>query len=183
VLASCNHYIGGEIPVKEEVVESRSGCPINAAVEVLGDRWSLLVLRDVIFEDRRYFRALLTGSIEGIASNILADRLKRLIDAGILTRGTAARGQRARFSLTEAGIRTLPIIHALGNWGLDWSTGSAELRNRQQFMRDEGPGFIAELMDELRVRHLGASPRPHDGPGAFARLSGMSAAAGQERVD
>ena len=45
-------------------MEPRSGCPINAAVEVLGDRWSLLVLRDVIFGDRRYFRALLTGSIE-----------------------------------------------------------------------------------------------------------------------
>jgi len=101
-------------------VEPRSGCPINAAVEVLGDRWSMLVLRDVIFGDRRFFRALLTGSIEGIASNILADRLKRLIDAGILTRGTAARGQRARFSLTEAGIQTLPVIYALGNWGLDY---------------------------------------------------------------
>ena len=59
-------------------MQPRSGCPINAAVEVLGDRWTLLVLRDVIFDDRRYFRALLTGSVEGIASNILADRLKRL---------------------------------------------------------------------------------------------------------
>src|SRR6478752_5434393 len=126
------------------VVEPRSGCPINAAVEVLGDRWSLLVLRDVIFGDRRYFRALLTGSIEGIASNILADRLKRLIDAGILTRGTAARGQRARFSLTEAGIQTLPIICALGNWGLDWRSGSAELRSRQQLLRD-GPGPFERL--------------------------------------
>jgi DNA-binding HxlR family transcriptional regulator len=168
-------------------VEPRSGCPINAAVQVLGDRWSLLVLRDVIFGDRRYFRALLTGSVEGIASNILADRLKRLIDAGILTRGTAARGQRARFSLTEAGIQTLPIIYALGNWGLDWgldgSSGSAELRSRQQLMRDEGPAFVEELMDELRVRHLGAPPKPHDGPGAFERLSAAHAAAEQERVD
>jgi DNA-binding HxlR family transcriptional regulator len=156
-------------------VEPRSGCPINAAVEVLGDRWSLLVLRDVIFGDRRYFRALLTGSMEGIASNILADRLKRLIDAGILTRGTAARGQRARFSLTEAGIQTVPIIYALGNWGLDWRAGSDELRRRQQLMRDEGPAFIEELMDELRVRHLGAPPKPHDSPGAFERLGGASA--------
>jgi DNA-binding HxlR family transcriptional regulator len=157
-------------------VEPRSGCPINAAVEVLGDRWSMLVLRDVIFGDRRFFRALLTGSIEGIASNILADRLKRLIDAGILTRGTAARGQRARFSLTEAGIQTLPVIYALGNWGLEWRTGSAELRIRQQLMRDEGPAFIEELMDELRVRHLGTPPKPHDGPGAFDRLSAAYAA-------
>jgi DNA-binding HxlR family transcriptional regulator len=155
------------------MVEPRSGCPVNAAVEVLGDRWSLLVLRDVIFDDRRYFRALLTGSTEGIASNILADRLVRLVDAGILTRGTAARGQRARYSLTEAGIRTLPIIHALGDWGLDWRPGSDELRSRQQLMRDGAPAFVEELMDELRVRHLGASPKAYDGPGPFERLDAV----------
>lgn len=151
-------------------MEPRSGCPINAAVEILGDRWSLLVLRDVIFGDRRYFRALLTGSIEGIASNILADRLARLVDAGILTRGTAARGQRARYSLTQAGIQTLPVIYALGNWGLDWRTGTDDLRARQLFMRDEGPAFIEELMNELRVRHLDAPPKSCDGPGPFERL-------------
>ncbi|MEU8039428.1 helix-turn-helix domain-containing protein [Streptosporangium sp. NPDC049078] len=159
-------------------MEPRSGCPINAGVELLGDRWSLLVLRDIIFGDRRYFRALLTGSIEGIASNILADRLKRLIDAGILTRGAAGRGQRARFSLTESGIQTLPIIYALGNWGLDWASGSAELRSRQQLMRDEGPAFVEELMDELRVRHLDAPPKPHEGPGAFERLNAAYVASG-----
>jgi DNA-binding HxlR family transcriptional regulator len=144
---------------------------------VLGDRWSLRVLRDVIFGDRRYFRALLTGSIEGIASNILADRLVRLVDAGILTRGTAARGQRARYSLTEAGIQTLPIIYALGNWGLDWRSGSDELRARQQLMRDEGPAFIEELMDDLRARHLGAPPKPHDGSSPLERLDAAYAAA------
>ncbi|MEO5874757.1 MAG: helix-turn-helix domain-containing protein [Streptosporangiaceae bacterium] len=164
-------------------MEPRSGCPINAAVEVLGDRWSLLVLRDVIFGDRRYFRRLLTGSVEGIASNILADRLVRLVDAGILTRGTAARGQRARYSLTETGIQTLPIIYALGNWGLDWRPGSDELRSRQQLLRDEGPVFIAELMDELRVRHLGAPPEPHDGPGPFERLDPTPATRGEVAVD
>ena len=58
---------------------ARSGCPINMAVETFGDRWSLLVLRDVMFGNRRHFRELLAGSEEGIASNILADRLKRLV--------------------------------------------------------------------------------------------------------
>ncbi|GAA0898830.1 helix-turn-helix domain-containing protein [Virgisporangium ochraceum] len=154
-------------------MEPRSGCPINAAVEVLGDRWSLLVLRDVIFGDRRYFRALLTGSIEGIASNILADRLVRLVEAGILTRGTAARGQRARYSLTEAGIRTLPILFALGNWGLDWCSGTEELRVRQEFMRAEGPAFVEELMDELRTLHLDAPPKPRRGPTPLERLAGL----------
>ena len=161
-------------------MEPRSGCPINAAVEVLGDRWSLLVLRDVIFGDRRYFRALLTGSTEGIATNILADRLVRLVEAGILTRGTAARGQRARYSLTEAGIQTLPIICAIGNWGLDWRPGSPQLRNRHQFMREEGPAFIEELMDELRVRHLGVPPKPYGGPGPFERLDAAEEDAAEE---
>ena len=62
-----------------EAHEPRSGCPINATIEVFGDRWSLLVLRDIVFGDRRYFRELQAGSEEGIASNILADRLKRLV--------------------------------------------------------------------------------------------------------
>ncbi|WBB72145.1 helix-turn-helix domain-containing protein [Micromonospora sp. WMMD1128] len=158
-------------------MKPRSGCPINAAVEVLGDRWALLVLRDVIFGDRRYFRALLTGSIEGIASNILADRLVRLVEAGILTRGTAARGQRARYSLTEAGIQTVPVLYALGNWGLDWCPGTEELRTRQRLMRDAGPAFVAELMDELRVRHLDAPPRHHDGPSPLERLTAAHEAA------
>jgi DNA-binding HxlR family transcriptional regulator len=161
-------------------VEPGSGGPITAAVDVLGDRWTLLVLRDIIFGDRRHFRALLTGSAEGIASNILADRLKRLLDAGLVARGgVAVRGQRARFSLTEAGIRTLPVICALGDWGLDFSSGGEELRARQQLIRDEGPPFIDELMDELRVRHLDAPPKSHSGPGAFERLDAARGSAPQ----
>ena len=121
--------------------------PITAAVEVLGDRWTLLILRDVVFADRRYFRALLTGSAEGIASNILADRLVRLVEAGILARGTAARGQRARYSLTEAGIQTVPILLALGDWGAAWRpVGESETSTP-----------LDELMDDLRTRHLGGT--------------------------
>jgi DNA-binding HxlR family transcriptional regulator len=155
----------------------RSGCPINAAVEALGDQWSFLVLRDIIFGDRRYFRELLTGSLEGIASNVLADRLKRFVAAGILTRDDAVRGQRARYSLTEAGIQTLPIIFALGNWGLDWREGTPELRTRQQLMRDEGMGFIEDFMDELRTRHLDAPAPLRTGPGPLERLGAAYAAA------
>ncbi|MFT4232924.1 MAG: helix-turn-helix domain-containing protein [Leucobacter sp.] len=160
-------------------MQPRSGCAINAAVEALGDRWSFLILRDMVFGDRRYFRELLSGSIEGIASNILADRLKKLAAAGILTREDARRGRRARYSLTEAGIQTLPILFALGNWGLDWREGTPELRTRQELMRAEGPEFIAELMDELRVRHLDAEPRPRSGPGPLERLEAAYRAAAE----
>ncbi len=112
---------------------------VSAAIDVLGDRWTLLILRDVIVGDRRHFRALLTGSVEGIASNILADRLVKLVDAGLLVRGTAARGQRARYSLTEAGIQSLPLIAALGTWGSEWRGGAQ-------------PALPSA--DELRERHL-----------------------------
>jgi DNA-binding HxlR family transcriptional regulator len=56
------------------MIEKRSGCPINLALEVLGDRWSLIVIRDIMFGNRRHFRELLTRSEEGIASDILAAR-------------------------------------------------------------------------------------------------------------
>jgi DNA-binding HxlR family transcriptional regulator len=101
----------------------RSGCPINAAVEVLGDPWAMLVLRDIMFGTRRHFRELVAGSEEGIATNILARRLKQLVAAGLLTRDDARRGQRAAYSLTEAGIQVLPVMVALGNWG--WPTATA----------------------------------------------------------
>jgi DNA-binding HxlR family transcriptional regulator len=69
--------------------QPRSGCAINAAVEVIGGRWSLLVLRDVMFGNRRRFRILQERCEEGIASNILADRLQRLVADGLLTRAQA----------------------------------------------------------------------------------------------
>ncbi|WP_029088601.1 winged helix-turn-helix transcriptional regulator [Brevibacterium album] len=137
----------------------RSGCAINAAVEVLGDRWSVLVLRDVMFGDRRHFRELLAGSEEGIASNILSSRLKRLTDQGLLRRAEARRGQRAQYSLTEAGIRVLPVMVALGNWGLDHRDGDERLRVRAELLRDGGPALVEAMMDELRETHLGI-PRP-----------------------
>ena len=98
--------------------EPRSGCPINAAVEVIGDRWWLLVLRDVMFGNRRHFRVLEESSEEGIASNILADRLRRLVSAGLLMRADVGRGRRATYSLTEAAIELVPLLALLGEWGL-----------------------------------------------------------------
>jgi DNA-binding HxlR family transcriptional regulator len=66
--------------------DHRSECVINLTVEIFGDQWSLLVIRDIIFMNRRHFRELLTKSVEGIASNILADRLQRLVQQGIIVK-------------------------------------------------------------------------------------------------
>jgi DNA-binding HxlR family transcriptional regulator len=138
----------------------RSGCAINAAVEVLGDPWAMLVLRDIMFGNRRYFRELISGSEEGIATNILASRLKQLVAEGLLTRDAARRGQRAAYSLTEAGIQVLPVMVALGNWGLVHRTGERRLRTRAELLRDGGPELVEAMIDELRELHLGL-PRPN----------------------
>src|SRR5215470_7380792 len=139
-----------------EAYEPRSGCPINATIEVLGDRWSLIVLRDIVFGDRRYFRELQAGSLEGIASNILADRLKRLVRSGLLTREDTRPGQRARYSLTEASIQLVPVFAQLGSWGLRHRPTSSALNARAELLEHGGPALWDEFMDELRREHLGA---------------------------
>ena len=93
--------------------EHRSGCPINLATEVLGDKWSLVILRDLMFGDRRYFHELLRSSEEGIASNILADRLQRLVTNGLVfaarpTRRTSRRSATASPSRLYSSCRSWP---------------------------------------------------------------------------
>jgi DNA-binding HxlR family transcriptional regulator len=159
------------------VEPARSGCPINAAVEAFGDSWSLLVLRDVLFGNRRYFRELLAGSEEGIASNILADRLKRLVAAGLLTREDAGPGRRAAYSLTEASIQLVPVFAQLGDWGLRHRPTTKRLRVRAELLSAGGPQLWEDLMVELRAIHLGAPQARRDGPSATERLAAAYAGA------
>lgn len=141
--------------------EPRSGCPINLTLEVLGDRWSLVVIRDMMFGGRHYFRELMRGSMEGIASNILADRLKRLESAGLVTRtGDPSHKQKTRYNLTEKAIQLLPLLVAMGAWGRRHLAVTPELAIRNQLLEEGGEEMIAAFMDELRVEHLGAKARP-----------------------
>jgi DNA-binding HxlR family transcriptional regulator len=138
----------------------RSGCPINLTLEMLGDRWSLIVIRDVMFGNRRHYRELLNQSEEGIASNILADRLRRLVGAGMLTRADdPTHRQKAIYSLTEPAIELVPLLAHMGAWGRRHTPVSAELSIRAQLLEEGGPRMWAAFMDELRALHLGA-PMP-----------------------
>ncbi|MCW5694141.1 MAG: helix-turn-helix transcriptional regulator [Pseudolabrys sp.] len=150
--------------------QHRSGCPINLSLEVLGDRWSLIVIRDIIFGNRRHFRDLMAHSQEGIASNILAARLKTLLAAGILTRADdPTHKQKGVYSLTEQGIELLPVLAQLSSWGYKYLPVSEELGIRAKLLAEGGPKLWAEFMDELREMHLGIK-RKHKGPSVFARL-------------
>ena len=134
--------------------DRRSRCVINLMVEMFGDKWSLLVIRDIIFVNRRHFRELLTKSMEGIASNILADRLQRLVKQGIIVKSDdASHKQKAIYSLTEKGIGLLPLLMEMVAWGhkylpAPWVKGLA------QVLEEGGPKLRAEFMAELREIHL-----------------------------
>lgn len=96
----------------------RSDCPLNRAIEILGDRWSLLVLRDVGCAGDAHFRALLGGSAEGISASVLADRLQALVAHGVLAREPCpGHSQKRTYRLTEAGRDLAPVLQALADWG------------------------------------------------------------------
>jgi DNA-binding HxlR family transcriptional regulator len=129
----------------------RSFCPINLALEVFGDRWTLLIVRDLMFAGKRHFRELL-HSDEHIASNILADRLNMLVQQGIVTRsGDPSHKQKAVYSLTEKGISLLPILAQIGAWSLKHMPVSAELGATAVELEAGGPPLWDKLMSELRA--------------------------------
>ena len=134
----------------------RSGCPINLTVETLGDRWSLVVIRDIMFGNRRHFRELLKHSLEGIAPNILSDRLRRLTELGLLSRiDDPSHRQKGIYSLTGKAIDLVPLIVQLGAWGRKYLPTTPELAIRAQVLEEGGPRLWEDFMAELRHLHLG----------------------------
>lgn len=148
--------------------EQRSGCPINLTLEQLGDRWSLIVIRDVMFGNRRSYGELLANNEERIASNILADRLKRLVATGLMSRAPdPSHRQKIIYSLTEAGIQLVPLLAQMCAWGLEHTSPSPLLSVRAKLLVDGGPEMWEALMQELRHLHLGT---PAPGRSVFAEV-------------
>ena len=133
----------------------RSGCPINLGLEVFGDKWTLLVIRDIMFAGKRHFREFL-ASDEGISSNILADRLAMLVSAGILTRAEdPGHKLKAIYSLTQRGIDLLPIIAQISRWSRAYMPVDPALAATGEARDRAGPGAIEAQMEALRAIHLG----------------------------
>jgi DNA-binding HxlR family transcriptional regulator len=136
----------------------RSGCPINLSLEVFGDKWSLLILRDMIFGGCRHFRELLSGSQEGIASNILASRLKSLVEMGILSkRDDATHKQKVIYSLTSrpsSWCRSWPS-------SAPWEAGGCRSPKNSPSAPDCSP---------TAVPHRGSASWPSSGQSTWASL-------------
>jgi DNA-binding HxlR family transcriptional regulator len=153
------------VETRRDGCEHRSSCPINLSLEVLGDTWSLVIIRDLMFGNARHFRELLRAE-EGISSNILADRLKKLVGEGIISSADdPTHKQKTVYSLTEMGIALVPVMVQLAAWGRMFLPATEELSIRNRVLEEGGPPMWEELMDELRQTHLGqVSRRKATGP-------------------
>src|ERR1700745_1803429 len=104
------------MPKRKSSPKRRSGCPLNASVEILGDRWSLLIIRDMMLRGFRTYKEFLS-SYEKIATNILADRLRKLEAHGIITnKQDPSDGRRLIYVLTPKGIDLAPVLTEMVLW-------------------------------------------------------------------
>ncbi len=136
----------GNVPKKKPSPKRRSGCPLNASVETLGDRWSLLIIRDMMLRGFRTYKEFLE-SFEGIATNILADRLRKLQAYGIITtERDPSDGRRLFYLLTEKGIDLAPVLTEM----VLWAARHEETENQalvRQMKKDK-----EQLLAEVRQR-------------------------------
>ena len=108
---------------KNKELNRRSPCPVACSLDLFGDRWTLLVIRDLMLGRSRFKD--FTSSPEGIPTNILSDRLERLVGSGVIKRVPTQEGsKRMGYSLTAKGEALRPIMVAIKDWGLEWEKGT-----------------------------------------------------------
>lgn len=134
-------------------VEKRSECPISRALDVFGDKWTLLIIRDIVFKEFRFYNEFLeTG--EGIATNVLSNRLKKLERNGFLeSKKYELQRTKKIYRLTNLGIDLIPVLVELLVWGLKYDDTLVLPEDRARaFERigDNKEGFIEELTESVR---------------------------------
>lgn len=136
--------------------KEKSNCPVNLSLEVIGDRWTLLIIRDMMFAGKKHFREFLQSD-EGISSRTLADRLQTLQEEGIVTRqDDPGHKLKAVYRLTQAGINLLPVLVDLGCWGNRYRAADPGLGAIAEELAAGGPEAIARMKRRLVLEHSGA---------------------------
>ena len=150
---------------KPSALRHRSGCPVSAALELVGDRWSLLIVRDMMVRGYRTFREF-QRSGERIATNILSDRLQKLETGGILVREPAADDRRStHFRLSEKGIALAPVLLEMLIWGAHHEKTDAPCAAIEQMERNRA-AVIAETYRRWEQRDPTPLIPPFAGPPA-----------------
>ena len=137
--------------MKKEKNRLRSHCPVNFGLESFGDRWSLLILRDIIFRGKRTYGEFLKSE-EGFATNILASRLENLIDAGILQREVHEDGRKDVYSLTEKGLDLIPLIFEMVLWSAKYDSKSEAKRIGRliELIRKDNRKISQKMIEKVR---------------------------------
>ncbi len=118
-------------------------CPIARTLDIVGDRWTLLILRD-LFVGQTRFNELLDSS-PGMPPKVLSDRLKKLQEHGFIERRVYSEHPlRAEYHLTETGLSFRPVLHAIGEWGFE------HLFEGEEKLRDQVREVVAERLPEFR---------------------------------
>lgn len=131
-----------------------SGCPIDYALEIFGDRWSLLVIRDLLVRGKRHFRELMAAD-EGIASNILAARLKKLQDWGLLARRRDPGNLRqVVYELTEKGMDLAPVLVEIAIWSAKYDAHTAVSQSFIRRARRNHAALAKETVAAFRQRRF-----------------------------
>ncbi len=132
----------------------RSSCPINLMLEVFGDKWSLIIIRDIMFGGKRYFRELMQSE-EKIASNILSDRLAMLEREGIISKADdPAHKQKYIYKLTEIGIDLLPVMVEIGSWSIKHKPVDLKKYKHAIDLIKSGKVGLVEMKKHLKNEHL-----------------------------
>ncbi len=130
-------------------INSRSNCPISYSLDLFGDKWTLLILRDMILEDKSSFSEFM-GSAEGIASNILINRLNTLHSQGFMTkRASSLNKSKFLYTLTDKGIDLVPLIVDLIEWGEKYNQ-TGEPKSVLNKLRKNRGKAIMEIQEKLR---------------------------------
>lgn len=136
--------------------KEKSNCPINLSLEVIGDRWTLLIIRDMMFAGKKHFREFLQSD-EGVSSRTLADRLQTLQTEGVVTRHDDPNHKlKAVYRLTKAGIDLLPLLVDLGVWGNRYRAADPELGAVAEELAAGGPEAIGRMKRRLALERFEA---------------------------
>lgn len=145
---------------RQQALTRRSDCPVSYALDILGDKWTLLVVRDLVFVRKRHFRDFL-ASPENIASNILASRLRLLVAQGLVARRKDPDSARqVIYELTPKGSDLIPVMLELIRWSAKYDAKTAVPDAFVRRIAKDRDGLIAQL-------RCGLSPPARGGPSSI----------------
>jgi DNA-binding HxlR family transcriptional regulator len=130
--------------------DRRSNCPISYALDLIGDKWSLLILRDILFFDKKHYHEFIDSS-EGISTNILADRLHKLECAGLISKNQNEENlKKFIYSPTAKSLDLIPMLMEMVLWGAKHDSKTGAPANAVKAMKADRAAFIKSVRKKFQ---------------------------------